>query len=314
MTSKTVLTIAFAAGLTGSLVAPSQLAAATSPSSTSTITYTASGTLATPAVSGADTLRLAGEPFSVSISVPTTAKPAKTGKNWALYTMLKLTGTVHSGLLGSSPINIVSGGASIQLFTNPSGPGLFIMGAPIKVVGLSLTIKSNITLPANTITSPLAGPFTTVQLAPANANMVYFDSSADTTLGIQSGTLSAAAAAQVNGVSPVILHPAAMQAVTRHADGTESFVSGVSAPVDMGQLSDGVTLKFYASGVSGASDVSMQIAGESVPVLYAGPSGHYAGLDEVYVQLPRSLAGRGATEAVLTVDGVAASPVAVSIQ
>ena len=58
----------------------------------------------------------------------------------------------------------------------------------------------------------------------------------------------------------------------------------------------------------------MQIAGEQVPVLYAGPSGHYAGLDQVFVQLPRSFAGRGPVEAQLTADGTASNPVPIYIR
>jgi hypothetical protein len=275
------------------------------------ITYTAAGTFASTPVSGSDTLKLAGEPFSVTIAVSSSTKPTTTGKNWALYTKLKLTGTVHSGLLGTTPVNIASGGASIQQFATAGQPDLFVMGAPIKVVGVSLTIKSNITLPANTLTKPLLHPFSSVTLAPATATLSYSDGTNTTELAIQTGTL----AATIPAAAPttVLLHSAAVQATTLHADGTES-TTAVKGPVDLGQLSDVVTLKFYASGVSNASQVSMQIAGEQVPVLYAGPSGHYAGLDQVFVQLPRSLAGRGPSDALLTVDGQTASPVSIHLQ
>jgi uncharacterized protein (TIGR03437 family) len=43
--------------------------------------------------------------------------------------------------------------------------------------------------------------------------------------------------------------------------------------------------------------------------VYAGPQSQYPGLDQVDVQLPASLAGRGAVTAVLIVDGVSSQPV-----
>jgi uncharacterized protein (TIGR03437 family) len=49
-------------------------------------------------------------------------------------------------------------------------------------------------------------------------------------------------------------------------------------------------------------------------VLYAGPQGGFAGLDQVNVLLPRSLTGSGLVNVQLFVDGMAANPVEVSIR
>jgi uncharacterized protein (TIGR03437 family) len=73
-------------------------------------------------------------------------------------------------------------------------------------------------------------------------------------------------------------------------------------------------LQFYASGVRDASEVHVRIAGQEVPVLYSGPAGHFPGLDEVTVEIPRSLAGMGESEVLLTADGEPASPVRIHIQ
>src|SRR5579871_2007980 len=164
MTLRQTLATSLALAAVCCIALPQRLAAATA----STITYTASGTFASAATVGADTLKLAGEPFSVTIAVSSTTAPNKTGKNWALYTTLKLTGTVHSGLLGPTPVSIASGGASIEQLIDPSKYDEFIMGAPIKVVGISLTIKANIVMPINTISKPLLHPFSAVSLAPGN--------------------------------------------------------------------------------------------------------------------------------------------------
>jgi hypothetical protein len=56
------------------------MSGATSPDSAPNVTYTATGTFTNPQVSGDDTLKLAGEPFTINIvapanSVPVTARP-----------------------------------------------------------------------------------------------------------------------------------------------------------------------------------------------------------------------------------------------
>jgi uncharacterized protein (TIGR03437 family) len=58
----------------------------------------------------------------------------------------------------------------------------------------------------------------------------------------------------------------------------------------------------------------VQIAGQDAPVLHSGASADFPGLDEITVEVPRSLAGMGQVDVVLTTDGETASPVHVSIQ
>src|SRR5271169_4234623 len=111
------------------------------------VTYIASGTFASIPTSGSDTLKLSGEPFTVTISVSTATAPFKHGPNWAAFDKLKLTGTVHSGLLGATPINIGSSEATIIQAFDPGMYDTFTMEAPVKVVGISLTIKAQIVMP-----------------------------------------------------------------------------------------------------------------------------------------------------------------------
>lgn len=112
----------------------------------------------------------------------------------------------------------------------------------------------------------------------------------------------------------VLLHAGAARVITAHADGTQSVRPLLAAPVDLLASSDPVMLLFYASGVRDASEVRVQIAGQDVPVIHAGATVDFPGLDELTVELPRSLAGVGRVDAVLTVDGQTASPVPVHIQ
>jgi uncharacterized protein (TIGR03437 family) len=54
----------------------------------------------------------------------------------------------------------------------------------------------------------------------------------------------------------------------------------------------------------------------SLPALYVGPQGQYAGLDQVNVQLPASLAGSGTVNVVVKTQdtGVTSNVVTVDIQ
>ncbi|MGC9947910.1 MAG: hypothetical protein ABSF64_16210 [Bryobacteraceae bacterium] len=308
MTLRKTMATAIAVAALGCFGISNALAAATAPA----ITYTASGTFASTATSGADTLRLAGEPFSVSIAVSSSTQPFKHGSNWAAYNKLKLTGTVHSGLLGTTPVTIASSESTIIQGIDPGQYDQFTMEAPIKVVGISLTIKAVITMPSGTIGKPTLGPFSAITLVPANSTVTYQDSSSSTVLAVASGTLTATVPSGAGTASPVLLHAGGVRAVTLNGDGTESARSIGTAGVEI--PADAVTLKFYASGVRGASDVRVQIGGDEVPVLYASASGYFPGLDEVMVQAPRSLAGRGVTEVTLTADGQTADPVRIYFQ
>jgi uncharacterized protein (TIGR03437 family) len=78
-----------------------------------------------------------------------------------------------------------------------------------------------------------------------------------------------------------------------------------------------VYLILYGTGIrnrSSLTNVTANIGGTNVPVLYAGPQSSYAGFDQVNVSLPQSLSGSGEVNIVLTVDGQTANVVTVNIQ
>jgi hypothetical protein len=310
MTLRRTLSITIAAAAIGCLAVSSTLAAATA---NPIITYTASGTFASTPVSGEDQLELAGEPFTVSIAVSANTVPFQHGVNYCAYDKLTLKGVVHAGILGTTPEDIASNEATLIQAVDPGVKNLFTMEAPIKVVNFIVTIKAVIVLPADTISKPLLYPFGSVTLAPTNATVTVAYNGENTVLAIQSGTLTATLPKNSTKAA-VVLHSNGGETIIHHADGTESVRSIGSAPVDLGMAADTARLKFYASGVSAALDVHVQIGGEEVPVLYAGASGYFHGLDELIVEVPRTLAGRGATEVSLTADGQTAEPVHIQIQ
>ena len=77
----------------------------------------------------------------------------------------------------------------------------------------------------------------------------------------------------------------------------------VAAPVDVSK--DQVYMVFYATGIRRAAQgqVTVSIGGVNVPVAYSGAQGFFTGLDQVNVQLPASLAGRGDVPVILSVAG-----------
>jgi len=93
--------------------------------------------------------------------------------------------------------------------------------------------------------------------------------------------------------------------------------SCVSAPIDLGADTDQVILLLFGTGIRGVrslSEVSVKIGGLDAQVLYAGPQAEFDGLDQVNLRLPRSLAGRGELEVLLSVEGKPANTVTINLR
>jgi uncharacterized protein (TIGR03437 family) len=94
----------------------------------------------------------------------------------------------------------------------------------------------------------------------------------------------------------------------------------IALPLDLGPNgpnADQVYLVLFGTGVrgrSGLDKVNATIGGTAAAVLFAGPQGNLVGLDQINVAIPRSLAGRGAVDVVLTVDGKTSNIVLVNIK
>jgi uncharacterized protein (TIGR03437 family) len=92
----------------------------------------------------------------------------------------------------------------------------------------------------------------------------------------------------------------------------------VPKPVSIGNGSDLLFLTIYGTGIRGRRslpEVRATVGGISVPVTYAGPQGFYMGLDQVNIgPLPRSLAGVGLTDVVVSVGNLKSNPVQVHIE
>ncbi|MFN0109511.1 MAG: NF038122 family metalloprotease [Blastocatellia bacterium] len=91
----------------------------------------------------------------------------------------------------------------------------------------------------------------------------------------------------------------------------------VPAPIDFGDETDKLFLLIYGSGIRGRSSlagVTLLIGGDMAPVSYAGPQGDFVGLDQVNVELPRSLKGKGEQTLTLIADLRVANAVTVTFK
>jgi uncharacterized protein (TIGR03437 family) len=91
----------------------------------------------------------------------------------------------------------------------------------------------------------------------------------------------------------------------------------VSVPIDLGPSTDQLFLTLYGTGIrfrSSLSGVSATIGGVNSEVLFAGPQGSFVGLDQVNLRIPRTLAGRGEVDVVLTADGKTANALKANIK
>ncbi|NOT58713.1 MAG: hypothetical protein HOP19_00645 [Acidobacteria bacterium] len=91
----------------------------------------------------------------------------------------------------------------------------------------------------------------------------------------------------------------------------------VTLPIEFGTVVDRVFVALFGTGIRGRSsvtEVTATLGGEPVAVLYAGAQGTMFGVDQVNIEIPRAVAGRGDMDFVLTVNGKAANAVRISVK
>ena len=89
-------------------------------------------------------------------------------------------------------------------------------------------------------------------------------------------------------------------------------------PIDMGPDTNTIYLVLYGTGIRGISSLgaaTVTVGGQSLPVLYAGTSQDYLGLDQVNIgPIPRSFIGRGAVDVVFSGDTKTSNTVSITIK
>ena len=85
-------------------------------------------------------------------------------------------------------------------------------------------------------------------------------------------------------------------------------------PIDLGDATDRVFLILYGSNLGATATGTATVGGTAAPLLYAGPLTPYNGVAQYNVEVPRSLAGAGKVDVVVTVNNRASNPVNVTIR
>jgi uncharacterized protein (TIGR03437 family) len=217
----------------------------------------------------------------------TSVEPGRTDTVFAPDSIVSAYGTAlaTSSAVASGSLTATLGGTSVSIAdsTGASAPALLFSVSPGQV---------NYAAPAS------------LKLGPATVTIKSGDGSAHTgsvtIADVQPAVFTLNAAGLVAGS---ILRVTAAGQVSENVYTVDASSNVVALPVDVSK--DQVYLVFYATGIRRAaqSDVKVSIGGVDLPVAYAGPQGFFTGLDQVNVQLPASLAGRGDVPVVLSARG-----------
>jgi uncharacterized protein (TIGR03437 family) len=139
---------------------------------------------------------------------------------------------------------------------------------------------------------------------------------------------------QINDVAPGLFTanasgqgvPAA-NAIKLRANGEQVFLPVVQfdaqqnrfipAPLELGAADERLFLVLFGTGLrfrSALDKVTAKIGGVDAPVFFAGAQGQFDGLDQINLEIPKALAGRGLVDVVLSVDGQSANTVQIQIK
>jgi len=121
--------------------------------------------------------------------------------------------------------------------------------------------------------------------------------------------VAAAVALRIKPDGSQIYEPVAIFDATKNAF--------VARPIDLGSEADQVFLVLFGTGIRNRSQLSAitaLVGGVSIQPTFAGAQNDFVGLDQLNLPLPHSLAGRGEVNVSLSVDGLSANPVKVSIK
>ena len=279
------------------------------------------------------------ESTAASLAIHNNTPPTATGLAYqaAIAVQVARTVTTTSAANYAAPVapnsivslfaaNIVAAGTVLTAQNPPPAP------LPTSLGGVSATIAD---------ASGKSAPIGLIAVTEKQINAVL-------PAGLQAGaatvSLTASSGSQITG--PVDLAPvvpslftsnesgggvAAAQVVTSHSDGSQTFVGNIATctngnctpiPLSLGSSTDQVVLELFGTGIrgaGGASAVAVTVGTTTCQVLYAGAQGAgspdaYYGLDQVNVLLPRSLAGAGIVNVVLTAAGQNANTVTIDVQ
>ena len=101
--------------------------------------------------------------------------------------------------------------------------------------------------------------------------------------------------------------------ISKYDDNQKKFVP---LPINIGSNSGPTFLILNGTGIRGrnsTASVSVKMGNINVPVVYAGEQGEFVGLDQINVEIPTALSGRGEVPVSVTIDGVTSNELLINI-
>jgi erythromycin esterase len=83
--------------------------------------------------------------------------------------------------------------------------------------------------------------------------------------------------------------------------------------IEIGNIANRVFLSLYGTGFRHGSSFAVTIAGKNAPLQFAGPNPQYPGVDQVNVEIPKSLLGRDGVDVIVSADGMQANTVQIEL-
>ena len=215
----------------------------------------------------------------------------------------------------------------IAISSTASGSPKVAQGSIVAAYGSNLGSTSTVTV------TDSQGNTQSATISVVTANQVNFYIPANAAPGIATVTIGQqSGGVLIDTVAPGLYSAdstgsgvAAAGAATYSANGTItpenvatcSSSGCVAVPLNLGTATDQLIVTLYGTGLRGLSslsNVSASIGTAMAQVLYVGPQGQYAGLDQVNLAVPPSLAGAGEVPIVLRIDGQTANVVTISVK
>lgn len=181
---------------------------------------------------------------------------------------------------------------------------------PLSLGGVSVTVTDSANVPRQAelfyVSPSQLAFFIPAQTASGNSTVTV-----NTNIGSLTATIAiSASAAAVFTANASGQGPLAAQVVSATASGEPVYMNTttlngaafVNAPIALSPASD-TYLLLYGTGFDKAVSVTVTINGQTLTPSYFGPQGGFAGLDQINVLLPMSLAGSGDVNLSIMVDG-----------
>ena len=230
-------------------------------------------------------------------------------------------------------ISAASGGTTVSADSFVSGLGSALA---TQTLGASTAVYPNVLGGSTVSIKDAAGAVRLAALSfvsPGQINYVMPGAAAAgaaTVTVVAANGATAAGTAQIGKVAPALFvinsaNVAAATAIRVNADNSQSpvdvFTCGATAESCTGapiSLAAGpVYLTLYGTGVRNRTSldtVKASVGGVDAPILFAGPQGTFPALDQVNVQIPASVAGRGNVPIVVTIEGQSSNQAVINVR